>query len=107
MSGLLDTYNNMVAASEANAEEAEAVKQAEAVENARVEVLTKYASAADNLLAQEYGEDYEQSDVIELAQKMINHDIAQEERQEKVAEYVEAGQVMARAFISELNNQNS
>ena len=107
MSGLLDTYNNMVAASEANAEEAEAVKQAEAVENARVEVLTKYASAADNLLAQEYGEDYEQSDVIELAQKMINHDIAQEESQEKVAEYVEAGQVMARAFISELNNQNS
>ena len=42
---------------------------------------------------------------VELAQKMINHDIQEEENQEKVAEYVEAGQVMARAFISELNNQ--
>ena len=107
MSGLLETYNNMVAASEANAEQEEAVKQAEAVENARVEVLTKYATAADNLLAEEYGDDYAESDVIELAQKMINHDIAQEENQEKVAEYVEAGQVMARAFIGELNNSNS
>tara|TARA_B100000131_G_C17936659_1_gene540617 strand:+ start:402 stop:716 length:315 start_codon:yes stop_codon:yes gene_type:complete len=103
MSGLLDTYNNMVAASEAHAQEEEAIKEAQALDNARVEVLTKYASAADNLLAEEYGDDYEESDVIELAHKMINHDIAQEENQEKVAEYVEAGQVMARAFISELN----
>jgi hypothetical protein len=105
MSGLLETYENMVAASEAQAQEEEAVKEAQALDNARVEVLTKYASAADNLLAEEYGDDYEESDVIELAQKMINHDISQEENQEKVAEYVEAGQVMARAFISELNNQ--
>ena len=103
MSGLLDTYNNMVAASEAKSQEEEAIKEAQALDNARVEVLTKYASAADNLLAEEYGDDYEESDVIELAHKMINHDIAQEENQEKVAEYVEAGQVMARAFISELN----
>ena len=105
MSGLLETYENMVAASEAQAQEEEAVKEAQALDNARVEVLTKYASEADNLLAEEYGDDYEESDVIELAQKMINHDISQEENQEKVAEYVEAGQVMARAFISELNNQ--
>ena len=103
MSGLLDTYNNMVAASEAQSQEEEAIKEAQALDNARVEVLTKYASAADNLLAEEYGDDYEESDVIELAHKMINHDISQEENQEKVAEYVEAGQVMARAFISELN----
>jgi hypothetical protein len=103
--GLLDTYNNMVAASEAQADQNEAVKEAEAVNNARVEVLTKYAAAADDLLAKEYGDDYEEGDVIELAHKMINHDISQEESQEKVAEYVEAGQVMARAFISELNTQ--
>ena len=105
MSGLLDTYNNMVAASEAQSQEEEAIKEAQALDNARVEVLTKYASAADELLAQEYGDDYEEGDVVELAQKMINHDIQEEENQEKVAEYVEAGQVMARAFISELNNQ--
>jgi len=34
---------------------------------------------------------------------MINHDLNAEEAEEKVAEYVDAGTVMARAFINELN----
>ena len=63
-----------------------------------------FQTAADNLLAEEFGDDYEESDVVELAQKLINHDIENEQAQEKVAEYVEAGTVMARAFINELNS---
>jgi len=106
MSNLLDTYNNMVANANANAEEEYLQKEAEAADNARVEVLHKYASAADELLATEYGDNYNEDDVVELAQRLINHDVQEEEAQEKVAEYVDAGTVMARAFLSELaNNQ--
>ena len=92
----------MVATANANAEAEEMNKEAEAADNARVEVLHKYASAADELLASEYGEDYNENDVVELAQRLINHDVEQEEAQEKVAEYVDAGTVMARAFLNEL-----
>ena len=102
MSNLLKTYENMVADANANAEAEEMNKEAEAADNARVEVLHKYASAADELLANEYGEDYSEKDVVELAQRLINHDVDQEEAQEKVAEYVDAGTVMARAFLNEL-----
>ena len=103
MANLLETYENMVAAANEEVYNEEISKEAEAVENARVETLTKYAAAADELLATEFGDDYEEGDVVELAQKMINHDLDQEEAQEKVAEYVDAGAVMARAFINELN----
>ena len=103
MSNLLETYENMVAAANEEAYNEELSKEAEAIENARVETLTKYAAAADELLATEFGDDYEESDVVELAQKMINHDLEAEEAEEKVAEYVDAGTVMARAFINELN----
>ena len=103
MSNLLETYENMVASANEEAAQEELSKEAEAIENERVETLTKYAAAADELLAGEFGDDYEESDVVELAQKMINHDLDQEAAQEKVAEYVDAGTVMARAFINELN----
>lgn len=103
MSNLLETYENMVATANEEAAQEELSKEAEAIQNERVETLTKYAAAADELLAEEFGDDYEESDVVELAQKMINHDLDQEAAQEKVAEYVDAGTVMARAFINELN----
>ena len=105
MANLLETYNAMVEANASGIEEEAIIKEAEAQDNARVEVLHKYASAADNLLAEEYGDDYDENDVVELAQRLINHDVEQEEAQEKVAEYVEAGTVMARAFLSELSDQ--
>lgn len=107
MAGLLAYYENMVKEAEAQApqmseEEAEVVA-------ARMEVFSKYAAAADDLLAVEHGEDYEASDVEELATLMINHDLAveaqEEEAQEKVAEYIEAGQIMARAFKAELERE--
>tara|TARA_B110000196_G_C21000741_1_gene592838 strand:- start:229 stop:552 length:324 start_codon:yes stop_codon:yes gene_type:complete len=105
MANLLDTYENMVASSHEDAEQDAMNKEAEAQDNQRAEVLNKYASAADNLLAEEYGDDYNEDDVVELAQRLINNDVEQEEAQEKVAEYVEAGTVMARAFLNELSEQ--
>ena len=91
--GLLDTYEAMQ--KEAAAQE---------VESQRREMLTKYASAAEELLENEYGEKYEAEDVENLAEKLIELDVEATEDQQKTAEYVEAGQVMARAFVQELKD---
>ena len=103
MSNLIDAYNNMLESRAVEAEEA--VKEAEATQEVdeRVEVLAKYAEAADNLLAEEYGEDYNEEDVEKLATLMINYDIEQEEAMDKVAEFEQAGQIMAHAFAQELD----
>jgi hypothetical protein len=91
--GLLDTYNAMQ-------KEAE-VKE---VESQRREMLTKYASAAEELLENEYADDYEAEDVEKLAEKLIDLDIEAAENAEKTAEYVEAGKIMAKSFVEELKN---
>ncbi|MBC8437010.1 hypothetical protein H8D85_01655 [bacterium] len=101
---LLNTYENMVKSAQQTAEQEEIEKQAAAVVDERVEVLAKYAEAADGILAEEYGEDYTEEDVTKLASYMLDQDIQEEENMSKVAEYVEAGQVMARSFIEELAN---
>lgn len=116
MAGLLAFYEEMVAqqeneklasAPEISEEEAELVA-------ARMEIFSKYASAADDLLAGTHGDDYTAEDVEELATYMINEDLAieaaEEEAQEKVAEYVEAGQIIARSHFAEfqrLMNENN
>jgi len=100
--GLLETYENMnTKAEEAAAEEA-MQKEAEAVVAERVEVIAKYAEAADVILAEEYDNDYTEEDVVKLAAYMLDADIEEEESMDKIAEYVEAGQVMARSFVEEL-----
>ena len=101
---LLNTYENMVKSAQQTAEQEEIEKQAAAVVDERVEVLAKYAEAADGILAEEYGEDYTEEDVTKLASYMLDQDIQEEENMSKVAEYVEAGQVMARSFVEELAN---
>ena len=103
MSNLIDAYNNMLESRAVEAEEA--TKEAEATQEVdeRVEVLAKYAEAADNLLSEEYGEDYNEEDVEKLAKLMINYDIEQEEAMSKVAEFEQAGQIMAHAFAQELD----
>jgi hypothetical protein len=104
MSNLMDTYKNMQkSAEEANAAEA-LEKEAQETTNGRVEVLAKYAEAANSVLTEEYGDDYNEEDVVKLASYLIDRDIDEEESQEKVAEYVEAGQIMARSFVEELSN---
>jgi hypothetical protein len=87
---LIDTYNEMT-------KEA----QVDSVVNERIEILEKYAAAAENMLENEYGQDYSAQDVHDLTTAIIDHDLAVEAEQEKVAELDEAGRVMARAFIDE------
>lgn len=72
------------------------------VEAQRRDVLTKYASAAEELLENEYGDDYNAEDVELLAEALIEADVQAAEQQEKVAEYENAGKLMAQAFVEEL-----
>jgi len=80
-------------------------KQAEQeqLDEARLQVIYKYASAAEELLEKQYGaNNYEAADVEKLAEFLINADLEKEESIEKVAEYDELGRIMARSFIDEL-----
>lgn len=70
----------------------------------RMELLAKYAEAADNALQAEFGEDYTLEDVEKLAEMLIARDMDITEEEVKVAELVEAGQVLARSFAQELQN---
>ena len=88
--GLLDTYEQMTKQAETRAEEQQ-----------RVDVLSKYASAAESLLQEMYPDNFTQDDVIKLAETLIVGDIEMEEEQAKIAEYVEAGKIMARSFAEE------
>jgi len=67
-----------------------------------VNVLVKYASYAEELLEERFGEDYTADDVEKLAEALIDNDLAVEAEQEKVAEYDELGRIMARGFLNEL-----
>lgn len=98
--GLLSVYENMTGYQGID-------KTASAPVDERVQVLEKYAELADNLLGQEYGNDYGREDVVKLASLLIEHDNEIAEEQEKVAELVEGGIVFARAFNQELIRLNS
>jgi molybdopterin biosynthesis enzyme len=104
MSNLMDTYQNMQKSAEEAAAADSLEKEAHEVTSARVEVLANYAETANDVLAEEYGEDYTEGDVVKLATYLIDRDIDEEENVEKVAEYIEAGQIMARSFVEELSN---
>lgn len=91
MSTLLEVYDNMQKEAEQNA-----------VVNERVTLIEKYAEIARTELEKEFKKDFTNDDIAELTTKMIEHDMALEEQQEKVAELEEAGRVMARAFVEEV-----
>lgn len=93
MSDLLNIYETRYGSTE---------KVAEETENTEVEIFRKYAELAEGALSEEYGDDFTADDVEKLATKMIDHDLEQEYMEEKVAEFVQAGQIMAKAFKDEL-----
>jgi|APSaa5957512622_1039677.scaffolds.fasta_scaffold01432_21 hypothetical protein len=98
MGTLLDTYKAI--------QETEAEKVAEEVTEEVVdegqETLRKYAEGAEGLLAAEYGEDYDENDVIKLAGMMIDYDVEQETMLEKVAELEDMGTIIGQAIKAEL-----
>lgn len=97
MANLLSVYEAMKAM-EKTAEYNEQQRQADPTE----EIITKYAELADDLLYQEFGNDYNENDVVKLAEMMIENDAAIVEETEKVAELRQAGQIMAEEFIETL-----
>lgn len=93
--GILDVYTQMQKEAE---EKNEQTKLAEE----RVRVIEKYASAAQELMNQQFPNNHTDEDVAQLAELMINHDLQVEEEQQKIAELDEAGRIMARAFVDEV-----
>jgi hypothetical protein len=94
--GLLEVYEQMTK------EATEKTEQTKLAEE-RIRVIEKYAAAAQELMNKNYPNNHTDEDVVQLAELMINHDLQVEEEQQKVAELDEAGRVMARAFVDELN----
>lgn len=101
MGRLLDRYEEVL---EKVAEEQ--LEQEPQLTEEQAEIIYKYASVADELLADEFGNDYEAEDVEKLATLMLQHDLAVEEQEEqdmaKIAEAEELGIIQARAFANEL-----
>lgn len=95
MANLLEVYDNML-------------KEAEAQElvNERVEFLAKYASAAEDLLQTEFPNNFAKEDVIELADKLIEHDLQIADMEEKTAEWDAQGREMAHDYINALVAEN-
>lgn len=84
---------------------AEEAQQAVVAE--RAEVIAKYAELADGMMKQAYANDYNADDVAELTERLIAHDLQVEEAQEKVAEAVEFGKIVASTVIGEMKNQGA
>ena len=94
---LLDTYNQMV--KEASADTGN--------DDETLGVIEKYASAANELLAQEYGDgNYTEDDVVKVAEALIEEDSTEEYNREKVAEAYELGQIVYAGFRDALNQEN-
>jgi patatin-like phospholipase/acyl hydrolase len=78
MAILLEVYNDMIKEAEETA--------AKAVVQERVAMLDKYATLATELLNAEFPNDFDKNDVVELADKLIERDVAIADMQEKTAE---------------------
>jgi len=65
------------------------------------EYLEKYASYADSLLNQNYGDDYTVEDVEKLASVLIDYDLEKAAEAERVEFLVKSAQIQARAFADE------
>ena len=102
MANLLDIYNSMIENDQVEKEEAlEKTAEEELIEE-RIDTIAKYATIADNMLAEEHGKDYTEEDVQELASYLIDHDAELEAQQEKVAEHHQLGVIMAKGFKAEM-----
>lgn len=88
---LLDVYDGMVKSAEE-----------EIVLDERREMIAKYAAFATEKLSEKY-DDFTPEEVKDLTVALIEHDTSVEEAQEKVADYVQAGQIMARSYLDELD----
>lgn len=103
---LLTVYQQMTAAAneevEKTAAATAATEQEEQVVDAQMQKIAEYAAYADELLAEEFGDDYEAEDVEKLAEMLIKHEDETAEKMEKVAEAWQTGVIMADGFIARM-----
>ena len=92
MGKLLETYDQLTKVAEQETEK-----------QLQVELLQKYAEVAEETL-KEQGQKYTKDDVVKVASWMIEQDAIAAEEEEKIADFVDAGKIMAQAFISELQS---
>jgi len=95
---MLDIHENML-------QEAEMTKEAAEEQQELIDLFYKYASYAEDVLSEEQGE-YTEDDVVKLASYLIDQSIDEDDLVTKVAEYDEAGRIMARGFIDEMNQDD-
>ena len=88
MASLIGTFNDMV-------------KEAE--ESSKIELLAKYAEAAVELMQAEFPNNHTPQDVLELADALIQNDIAVAEQGEKLASFEQAGAEYALDLLKGTN----
>ncbi len=93
MGQLLDIYNELTAPEQEKVAE-------ESVEE--LETLAKYAELADNLMKEEYGDDYEAADVEKLATLLIEQAQEESEMIEKIAEIDDFATIVAEKVAAML-----
>jgi hypothetical protein len=93
MGVLLEVYDGM--------QKEAAEQEAKAILTEQVEALDKYAALASNLMQEHFPNDHTKDDILELADRMIEHDIAVEnetvktaQAQELAAEYVKVAEAL-------------
>lgn len=109
MQTLLEMYEQekLAEATVAAPAEAPVVEEAEKIASAEeLELIEKYASMANDLLAKDYGKDYVDDDVVELATLLIKHDEELVQEAEKTAALEEIGKVIAKGFLAEIKQNN-
>lgn len=79
---------------------AELEAEAKAEEQSAVNEIVKYASAAEELLSEKFGDNYDESDVIGVASHLIDTDITAGQEAEKYSEYDQLGRIMADSFAA-------
>lgn len=108
MASLIEVYEEMQKTAQEqavveNVENVENVANVEGMDAETLQVLEKYAQAAEAYLAENFT-GYTDDHIVKVAQEMIEYDTDRFETMEKVAELHEAGIIMAKAFKAELAN---
>ncbi len=96
---LIETFNQMQAETVEQTREKVAEEQEMAETSERVELISKYASWAEDALTEEYGEgNFSADDVEKVATAKMEEDAYEIYQREKVAEAYEMGQIMYQGF---------
>lgn len=96
---LIETFNQMQAETAEVTREKLAEQEAHEETSERVELISKYASWAEDALTEEYGDgNFTADDVEKVATAKMEEDAYEIYQREKVAEAFEMGQIMYQGF---------